>query len=110
MGSGENSIREQLKSVWRQTGIKPKELDNLVDLPESMVFVWKYFIELSNSRTSSGFGINPISYADMHGYFSLIGYQPEEWEINTIKKLDSIMLDEFHKTQEKNNKKSKSKK
>jgi len=99
-----------LKSVWRQTGIKPKELDDIVELPDSMIFVWRYFIDLNNSRSSNGFGLNPISYSEMLAYFELIDYKPQEWEIQAIKRLDHIALEQFRKEQEKTSKAKKPKK
>lgn len=69
-----------------------------------MCYVWKYFINLQNKRTSNGFGMNPLSYSDIHAYFCLIQVQPEEWELETILKLDSIAMDQFAKDIEKQNK------
>ena len=63
------------------TGKRPKELDDLLEFPTDMMYQWKYFIDLHNKRTSSGFSANPITYTDMCSYFSLIRYRPEEWEI-----------------------------
>lgn len=85
-------MRDQLQSVWRQTGHKPKELEDLLELPESCVYVWKWFIDLHNARGSSGFGINPISYVEIKAYFDLIDTQPEEWEVNIIKRFDNEAL------------------
>ena len=74
-----------------------------------MYFVWKYFINLHNKRTSNGFGMNPISYSEIYSYFQLMQYQPEEWEIECILKLDSVALEHFSKEQEKEQKRNKSK-
>jgi len=74
-----------------------------------MIYVWKSFISLHNKRTSNGFGMNPLSYSDMYAYFQLMQMQPEEWEIDTILKLDSVALEHFAKETEKEQKKSKSK-
>ena len=85
------------------------ELDDLVELPETMSYVWLYFIELHNSRTTSGFGINPISYADMYAYFRLIDVNPFEWEVRTIKKLDNIAIECYNEEAEKQQNKAKAK-
>ncbi len=100
-------MRSKLESVWRQTNIKPEELENLLEIPQTMVFVWKYFINLHNKRTASGFSVNPISYSDMYGYFALMQIQPEEWEIDTILKLDSIVMEKYNKEAEEANKPAK---
>lgn len=74
----------------------------MVELPESCEHVWKWFIELHNSRSGSGFGINPISYSDMYSYFCLINMQPEEWELDLIKLIDRKILNIHAKETEKN--------
>lgn len=79
-----------------------------------MVFVWTYFIELHNNRTSNGFGVNPIQFSEIKAYFELMGIEPDDWEVSVIKKLDNVALkqyaEEAKKQQEKNQQKSKSKK
>ena len=42
----------------------------------------------------------------MDAYFRLIDYKPQEWEIQAIKKLDHIALEQFRKEQEKQSKKN----
>ena len=89
-------MRDQLNSVWRQTGRKPKELRDAIELPQSCYFVWKWFTELHTARGSNGFGLNPISYTEIKSYFDLIDIQPEEWEVNLIKALDNEALAAFN--------------
>lgn len=87
--------------MWRQTGRKPKELDNLQELPENCYLVWKYFTDLHHSRTSNGFGHNPISYTEMNAYFSLHSIDVSSEEIDIIKKLDYTYLEFAAKEAEK---------
>lgn len=94
-------------SVWRQTGIKPKELEGMVEFPDGMVEVWKFFIDLHNARSSNGFGVNPISYSEIYSYFKLIEIQPQEWEIDVIKKLDKVAMEAFAEQSKREQKKSK---
>lgn len=94
MGSS-GSLRDQLNSVWRQTGVKPKELQELKELPESCTQVWKWFIDLNNSRSSNGYGVNPISYSDMKAYFDLIAIEVEDWELELIKRIDNEALKSY---------------
>lgn len=88
-------------SVWRQTGIKPKELEELVDLPESCKQVWQYFLELHSSRAGNGFGANPISYTDILSYCTLHDLQLEQWELVLLRRLDNTALEHLAKEQEK---------
>ena len=94
MGSGEGSTRAKLESVARQTGKVPKELEELVELPESMRYVWKYFLDLNRKR-SSGMGIGPITYTEMLSYFTLNSVAYDETEIQLIDVLDSVALSHF---------------
>ena len=94
-GSGGNSLKAKLESVWRQTGNKPAELDSIVELPDSMLQVWHWFIELNNARSSNGFGVNPLSYVEIDAYFRLNQITPETWEVSVIKKLDNIALEAY---------------
>lgn len=100
------SLRDQLNSVWRQTGIKPKELEELKELPESCNQVWKWFIDLNNSRYSNGFGVNPLSYSDIKAYIDLIGIDIEEWELHLIKRIDNEAMDSYSKQAEAERKKA----
>jgi hypothetical protein len=43
----------------------------------------------------------------MYSYFNLIQYQPYEWEIDLISKLDSVVLQVHHEQQEKEHRKKK---
>lgn len=94
-------------SVWRQTGVKPKELEDMLEFPQDMMQVWKFFIDLHNGRSGNGFSANPISYSDIYSYFQLIGIEPHDWEIDVIRKLDMIALDAFAEQARKEQKKSK---
>jgi len=94
-------------SVWRQTGVQPKELADMLEFPQDMSQVWKFFIDLHNARSSNGFGVNPISYSEMCSYFQLFEIQPHDWEIETIRKLDKVALDAFAEQAKKEQKKSK---
>ena len=95
-----------MNSVWRQTGIKPKELEDIVELPESCISVWKWFIDLHNARGSNGFGINPISYTEIKSYFDLIDMKPDDWELTLIKSFDNEALIAYAKEAEEERKKN----
>lgn len=87
-------MRAKLEAAARQLGKTIQELEDLIDLPESMMYVWKYFIELHNAR-SLGNGISPISYSDIQAYFNLYSIIPMEWEIQVIKQLDNIAMQAY---------------
>ena len=91
-------------SVWRQTGKKPKELEELIELPDSCQQVWSWFLELNSSRSGNGFGPNPLNYSEILSYFTLLGTYPEQWELGLIKRFDLVAMEYFAKEQEKNQK------
>lgn len=93
-------MRARLEQVEKQTKKRPKELDDLIEFPKEMVYQWQDFIALHNKRSSNGFGVNPISYQDMHAYFALTKYSPEQWELDLINALDGVFLEIQHKKQE----------
>ena len=95
--------------MWRQTGIKPKELEDLIELPEGYHQVWKFFIDLHNARGSNGFGINPISYTEIKSYFDLMQIQAEDYEVTLIKLFDKEVLNAYEKEAEAERKRSQKK-
>lgn len=74
--------------MWRQTGVKPEQLNN--DLPEELRYLWHWFIELHNSRGAGLAGLDPISYSEIEAWSRLTGNEPETWEIQAIKRIDAI--------------------
>jgi hypothetical protein len=93
-------LRDQLNSVWRQTGVKPKELEELKELPESCSQVWRWFIDLNNARSSNGYGVNPISYSDIKSYMDLISIEMHEWELHLLKRIDNEAILSYAKEAE----------
>ena len=77
-------------SLKRQ-GINPKELENLVELPNSLAHCWQWFLDLNNTRQVS-MGASAISYTEMKAYFELLQIQVESWEIEVIKMFDRVAM------------------
>lgn len=92
------------------TGVEPKELQDLVTLPEVFNETWEWFLRLNRKRQSSGFGVNPITYSEILSFFQLIGYSPQPWEIDMIELFDDAAMEEYSKEMKKEQKKSSSKK
>lgn len=106
LGFGPNSVREQLLAIERQTGRTPKELLELIELPESCYDTWYWFLDLHNARDSNGMSINPISYTEIKNYFELIQVVPDEWEVKLIKRFDMQVMNYFaEESKKKSNKK-----
>ena len=78
-----NTKRDNLLSAQRQLKRVPKELEDLVELPDCMREYWIWFIRLSNRRPS-GMGISAIPYSEMLAFFELMGIVPDPVEIEVI--------------------------
>jgi hypothetical protein len=93
------TIRDQLNNVWRQTGIKPKELDQLIELPESCKLCWNWFLSLNRTRPVS-MQACAITYLEIKAFFDLQGIEPQPEEVDMIVLFDSIamkVMQEEHK-------------
>lgn len=90
-----------MKVVWERTGVKPKELEELLELPHVCFAAWEAFAKLNQRRTSNGFGINPITYNDIDTYCNLYQVTLEPWEIDLICAFDNEVLIAHNKQAEK---------
>lgn len=87
-------------SAWRQTGKKPKELEELVELPPAMEEYWNWFNRL-NTQRPVGMGISYIPYSEIVAFFKLLGISPEPYEVEIIEIFDRIAVKYFSEQQEK---------
>ena len=103
------SLREHLLAVERVTGIRPKELDELVELPQEFIFLWNDFVNLSSTRPS-GFGISAISFTEIDAYARLYNIEYDPWQLDMLRKFDSVAMQVYSEEQKKEaNKKSNTK-
>lgn len=107
LGSGASSEKARLESVWRQTGHKPKELDELLEIPESLRFVWEDFRALNSSRTSNGYSAEPLSYTEIANYCLTTQTELQPWEVQIIKYFDATLMNLYAEQAAKSNKSKK---
>lgn len=99
---GQNAQRAHLLQVCKQTGKTPEELgvslpeDVAPDVPENGEYLWAWFQELSSGRGNNGFGVLPLSWADMDAWARLTGNQPEPWETAILRNMDDTFLAVCH--------------
>ena len=91
-GKPQGSLRDQLNSVYRQTGVLPIELVEEPQIPECLDYVWQWFIELNRTRSSNGFSMNPISYSEIDSWARVTGTPINPFEVQLIKDLDTLFL------------------
>ena len=61
-------------------------------LPPEVAHIWGAYQDLDLSRSSSGFGPNPIAYGEILAYGALLGVVWRPWQIRAIKTLDAAFL------------------
>lgn len=96
------SLRDHLESAERQFRKKPKQLENLVELPKSMKEPWEWFLRLNNHRPT-GMGISAIPYSEILSFFTLLGIDPEPTDVELIELFDKIAIKIANQQQEKEN-------
>lgn len=88
------SLREKLEHIEETTGKRPRELDG-PGFPESGAYLWNWFSELSNSRGSSGFGPNPISFLEIDAWSRMMHTKIWPHEIKIIQALDRVYISTY---------------
>lgn len=80
---------QHLAAVWERTGGEPARLRDAPELPAMLEPLWADFIELHNSRGSTGFGAAPITFADIDAWQRVVGLHLRPWEIAAIRAADN---------------------
>lgn len=65
----------------------PGEPDELLTEPLAL------FNELHASRTSNGFGMNPISWVEIEAYGRVRGLALTGWEVALVRRMDAALMD-----------------
>ena len=76
-----------LEALRRGLGRQP------LNLPAGGQLVWGWFIALCRTRTSNGYGPNPISYAEIEAYARLYRWPLEPRHIDVILAMDRVWMD-----------------
>lgn len=59
-------------------------------LPLELEYLWATFCRLAARRGSGGFGIAPITWADLDAFMRLTGARLAPWEIRILEDLDNL--------------------
>lgn len=95
-----HTLREHLEAAMQATGNRPADLDGPA-CPSGVDYVWHWFCELSAARGSSGFGPNPLGYADIDAWSRLTGRQPDVFEVSCLMALDGTYFSALQKAKPK---------
>jgi hypothetical protein len=88
------SLLTHLQVVWEKTDQMPKQLRG-PSLPEGLESLWSAFLQLHESRGSTGWGPQRITFTDMDAHSRMTGTVFAPWQIYLIRKADNIWLAEF---------------
>lgn len=80
---------EHLAAVWERTGSEPARLRDAPELPLVMEPLWADFLQLHNTRGSSGFGAARISFVDIDAWQRVTGVRLRPWQIEAIRAADN---------------------
>ena len=79
-------------SYYRQKQRWPEAIPQEPPFPDSLGYLWDWYEELAYSRSSSGFGPNPITYVDIEAWGRLCSVDLSRWEVQTIRILDMLNI------------------
>lgn len=86
-----------LRHAAKELGTTPEALNPdaacVSQVPLGLMYLFEIFVELSGTRTSTGFGVNPISYAEMVSWCMLTNVVLEHWEVALIRQVDAAYLE-----------------
>lgn len=62
------------------------------ELPELLEHCWQDFLELNNTRSSNGFGLNAITFTEIDCWKRLLSKPITTHDIEVIKAIDNVYL------------------
>jgi hypothetical protein len=62
-------------------------------VPDAGRLVWSWFLALCRTRTSNGYGPNPISYAEIEAYARLYRWPLEPRHVDLILAMDRVWME-----------------
>lgn len=106
---GGASQREHIESLERQGKDVSHLIEELPECPSLYVPLWNDFMMLHSARTSNGYSMNPLGYAEILSYYTLRGFLPDAADIEILKEFDGVALKHFANESKKSQDQAKSK-
>lgn len=97
LGSQAAHLASVARQLGRDIAVAPKVRDGEQviegkhDLPAALEYVWDWFFEMANRRTS-GMSLNPITHADVLAWSRLTGRDVTPWEVQLLLRIDDAAL------------------
>ncbi|OED34507.1 hypothetical protein AB832_07360 [Flavobacteriaceae bacterium (ex Bugula neritina AB1)] len=79
------TLREELQSVYKQTGVMPEKLVNAPEMPEQLQYIVNWFCQIG-----SGASAYPFTYHDIKNFTDLMHIDMQPWEVEVIIKLSRV--------------------
>jgi hypothetical protein len=95
-GTGAAPLSAHYRQAAKQLGLPVDTWQPKGVVPVLLQFAWELFLDLSATRTGTGFGPNPITYEAMLAWCALYGERLTPLEIGVVRKLDSVWLKVQH--------------
>lgn len=92
-GKDGKSLRETLETVARMRGVRPAELDNPAELSPLVSHVWRWFLDLNQTR-QAGMVDSPLAWSEVESFARQMGLAMQRWEIRALRALDRLWLKE----------------
>jgi hypothetical protein len=98
-------LRENLKQVEKATGMKPKELEGIYELPWWAEYLWNGFLRLNLRRPfqivstmeTAKQVYSPISYSELYAFNKLQIVPFNTQEIQIIEEMDTLYVSIINK-------------
>lgn len=84
-------MREHVAIIERQIGKTPEEFI-FPACPDVLWYVWDMFLDLCKSRTNTGYGALPLSYAEIQCWSQLTRCDVTPQEVAMLRSLDSLFM------------------
>ena len=68
-----------------------------IDAPDCLMYLWGWFCDLSNSRQYGEAGPMALTYSEIQAWANLTKNEPAAWEVEVLKKIDRVFLNEAMK-------------
>lgn len=83
-----------LEQVYKSTGKKPKELEEMGTVPTQLNHVFYCFLQISKSRQIGPSGPQPLMYSEIESYINLFNPILTQRDIEAIKACDIAFINE----------------
>ena len=93
-----SALRDHIEQLCRQTGKSPEELGlapeevQEPEVPFAGEHLWAWFWEVAEARTSNGFCLLPLSWADIEAWARLTATPLSPYEALTLRRMDAAYL------------------